>query len=168
MPENEESGVVDNMTLEPAALRFQIKAFDDLELRELYDILWLRNEVFVVGQKITAEPEVDGRDPECEHVLLHEHDQLVGTARIFHQKDPIVVSRISVRTERQRGGLGGFMMERINRHLGNRTAELHAQAHLEDWYRELGWERVGEEYIEAEIPHVTMVWRGLRVPRLGG
>ena len=50
--------------------RIEIKRFRALSLEELYAILELRTRVFVVGQKITAEPEVDGHDPECAHALL--------------------------------------------------------------------------------------------------
>ena len=135
-----------------------IKPFEELSLRELHDILWLRNVVFVVGQKITAEPEVDGLDPECEHVMLWSGDRLIGTTRIFHKRDPIIVGRVAIHTEMQRKGLGSVMMKAVQAHLGDRHAELHAQAHLEDWYARLGWVRFGEEYIEAEIPHVSMRW----------
>jgi len=50
------------------------------------------------------------------------------------------------------------MMKAIQTWLGDDEAELHAQAYLEDWYGDLGWQRVGDEYMEAEIPHVTMRW----------
>lgn len=136
----------------------EIKVFDDLSLRELHDIFWLRNVVFVVGQKITAEPEVDGLDPECEHAMLWMEDRLVGTARIFHQRDPIVVGRVAVHTDLQGHGLGSVLMQAVQEHLGARRAELHAQAHLEEWYTRLGWERFGEPFVEAEILHVMMRW----------
>ena len=50
------------------------------------------------------------------------------------------------------------MMKEAQARLGDASAELHAQAHLEDWYSSLGWRRVGEVYEEAQIPHVTMIW----------
>lgn len=144
----------------PAKHRGVVKPFDRLSLNELHEIMRLRNEVFVVGQKITCEPEVDGLDPECEHAMLYEGEVLVGTARIFAQRDPIVVGRVAVCTDRQRGGLGSILMRAVQEHLGQRAATLHAQAHLEAWYARLGWRRVGDVFFEAEIPHVTMV-RGL-------
>ena len=60
--------------------------------------------------------------------------------------------------EIQRAGYGTAMMRLINEWLGDRRAEMHAQAHLEPWYSRLGWRRVGEEFMEAKIPHVTMRW----------
>lgn len=137
---------------------FEIKPFEALTLRELHDIFWLRNVVFVVGQQITAEPEVDGRDPECEHALYYVGERLVGTARVFHRARPQVVGRVAVHPDAQGEGHGTRMMEHIQAHLGDAPAELHAQAHLEAWYTRLGWRRVGDVFVEAEIPHVMMVW----------
>lgn len=147
---------------EDSPLRFEIAPFEQLALRQFHDIAWLRNVVFVVGQKITAEPEIDGRDPECEHAMLYQGSRLVGTARVFAAEDPQVVGRVAVHPELQGGGLGTKLMEYIQEHLRAQgaRAELHAQAHLEVWYTRLGWTRQGEVFVEAEIPHVMMVWSG--------
>ncbi len=142
----------------PDELRCVIKPYEALTRDELHDIFWLRNVVFVVGQEITAEPEIDGRDPECAHAMLWRGEELIGTARIFADAAPMVVGRVAVRTDLQRGGYGTVMMEHVQRWIGERAAELHAQAHLEAWYARLGWRRVGEVFMEAKIPHVMMEW----------
>lgn len=136
----------------------EIKHYRDLTKDELYAIMVLRDRVFVVGQKITAVPEVDGRDPECEHAMLLDDRELVGTARLFGDRDPVVVGRVAIHPDRQRQGLGRVLMRAVQSHLGDRSAELHAQAHLEAWYAGLGWVRFGEPFDEAEIPHVMMRW----------
>lgn len=140
------------------ALSCTIKAFDQLSLLELYQVLHLRDLVFVVGQKITAEPEVDGQDPECEHAMLYSGDALIGTLRIFGQRQPKVIGRVAIHPDWQGRGAGTVMMQAAQARIGSSAAELHAQAHLEAWYTKLGWRRVGEVFIEAEIPHVTMIW----------
>lgn len=140
------------------ALDIEIRPFDELTRRQLHEILRLRCEVFVVGQEITAEPEVDGRDPECAHALVWDEGELVGTLRVFVDEEPMVVGRVAVDRDRQRQGIGTAMMEALQEWLGGRRAELHAQSYLEEWYARLGWERFGEEFIEAEIPHVHMRW----------
>ena len=139
-------------------LSFKISAFNELDLDRLYDIMCLRDRVFVVGQEITAEPELDGRDREAWHVEVHDGSRLVATARLFVSEDPISVGRIAVDHEIQRAGYGTAMMHWVNDWLGSRRAEMHAQAHLEPWYARLGWKRVGDIFMEAEIPHVTMRW----------
>ena len=141
------------------SLRFDHRPFEKLTLRELHDVLWLRNEVFVFGQRFTAEPEVDGRDPECVHVMGWDGARLVATARLFVDKDPVKVGRIAVHNDLQGRGLGTDLMRYVHGLLGDRPAAMSAQAHLERWYGSLGWERVGEVYEEAEIPHLRMVRR---------
>lgn len=134
--------------------------FDALTVHDLYAALALRDRVFVVQQQITCVAEVDGEDPRCTFALLWDTSQsphtLVGTARLFEGQDPVVVGRVAVDTQRQRAGLGSALMRAVNDYLGDRPAELHAQAHLRAWYEGLGWRAVGPEYLEAQIPHVTM------------
>jgi ElaA protein len=137
---------------------FEICHFDDLSAREVYDLLHLRDLVFVVGQQITAEPEVDGLDPDCMHARLVVDGSPIATARIFHEKAPMIVGRVAVHPDSQRQGIGTVLMRHLQDWLGERPAELHAQSHLEEWYASLGWERFGEEFVEAQIPHVMMRW----------
>jgi len=141
-------------------VRFEYMRYEELDLRRLHDVFWLRNVVFVVGQKITSEPEIDGRDPECSHAMLWLGERLIGTARVFDAEDPRVIGRVAVHPDLQRGGWGTMLMERVQDAIGDARAELHAQAHLEAWYARLGWVRVGEIFYEAEIPHVMMVRGG--------
>lgn len=139
-------------------LSFSIKPYEELSKDELYEILWLRDVVFVVGQKITAVSEIDGEDPRCSHAMLYLGDRLVGTARIFEERSPMVIGRVAIHTDYQGQGLGSELMREVQQHLGDRASLLHAQAHLERWYTHLGWRREGDEFMEAEIPHVSMVW----------
>ncbi len=144
-------------------LQFTVCHFRDLSLMELHDLLWLRNEVFVVGQRITCEPEVDGYDPECTHVIGRTHEgRVVATARLFLGRDPVKVGRIAVARDLQGQGLGVGLMAAVHEVIGDRAGAMSAQAYLERWYGRLGWQRVGEPYEEAEIPHIAMVR-----PRLG-
>jgi ElaA protein len=142
-------------------ITFQHRPFDELSLRELHDIMWLRNEVFVVGQKITSEPEVDGLDPECTHVFgADEHGKIVAVTRLFLDADPVKVGRIAVDRELQATGIGTQMMHYVNDVLSDRPAVMSAQHHLCSWYTSVGWIAVGPVYDEAGIPHSKMV-RGL-------
>jgi len=137
-------------------MHIDIRHFDDLSADDLHSILHLRCLVFVVGQQITEVPEIDGRDPECAHILARDGGELVGTARMFVDQEPVSVGRVAVARDRQRDGIGTAVMEAIQEWLDGRPAELHAQAYLEDWYDSLGWQRVGDEFMEAGIPHVLM------------
>ncbi len=140
------------------SLRIEIKAFDELALGEFHQLLWLRSRVFVVEQKITEVCEVDEEEPNAHHLLMWDDDSLVGTTRILTKRDPIKVGRVAVDEDRRGEGLGSRMMEAVGQFLGDRPAVLHAQAHLEKWYEELGWSRVGENFDIVGIDHVRMVW----------
>jgi ElaA protein len=141
----------------PLDVSFVHLRFDDLTLRELHDVLRLRDEVFVVGQRITAEPEVDGLDPVCVHVLGRDRSgRTVATARLHFGGPVAKVGRVAVHPDLQRRGLGTRLMAYVHDVLGDRAATMSAQAHLRDWYEALGWRAEGEIYDEAEIPHVRM------------
>lgn len=89
------------------ALRFVARPFAELSLLELHALVRLREEVFVVGQRITAEAEFDGLDPACTHVLGRDGTgEVVATARLFLEQEPVKVGRIAVARHLQRGGLG--------------------------------------------------------------
>ncbi|MCO4763637.1 MAG: GNAT family N-acetyltransferase [Myxococcales bacterium] len=138
-------------------IRFSHKAFAELTLMELHDLFWLRNEVFVFYQKITAESEIDGRDPEAIHLLGRDADgRMVATARLFMDGDVVKVGRVAVHQDMHRSGLGTALMQYAHTVIGDRPAALSAQAYLRDWYERLGWQPVGDEYDEADIPHIYM------------
>jgi ElaA protein len=142
-------------------VRFLARAFEDLTLMEFHDLVRLREEVFVVGQRITAEPEIDGLDPAALHVLgIDGQGRLVATARLLAQEDPVRVGRVAVHPAFQRQGVGTSLMEVVHALLGDRSATMSAQAHLVPWYERLGWTPRSEPYEEAGIPHRSLVRPG--------
>lgn len=148
-----------------APLSFALKPFALLTVGELHELVRLREEVFVVGQRITAEAEFDGLDPQAHHVLGRAADgALVATARLFLAGDPVKVGRICVEPTRQHAGLGTELMGYVHDALAGRSGAMSAQAHLERWYQRLGWEAVGPIYDECGIPHRRLV-RGARPAR---
>jgi ElaA protein len=135
-------------------LTFALKPFHRLTLMELHDVLRLRTDVFVVGQGITVEAEIDGLDPECAHVLgLDAAGEMRATARLFLGADPVKVGRVAVHPALQRRGVGTALMTFVHGALAGRRAAMSAQAHLVPWYERLGWTPVGPLYEEARIPH---------------
>lgn len=139
-------------------LSIDIAAFDDLGIDQLHDILALRSRVFVTEQQITEVPEVDGRDPAAEHLIACRDGEVVGTLRLLVDRDPIKLGRVAVDADHRGRGVGRRMMRAAQEHLGDRPAKLHAQAHLEGWYAELGWRREGEIFDIVGIDHVAMFW----------
>ncbi|MFB6264104.1 MAG: GNAT family N-acetyltransferase [Bradymonadaceae bacterium] len=139
-------------------LTFELFDYDELTRDQLYALLRLRHRVFVLGQEITEAAEIDGRDPDSEHAVVLEGGELVATARLRPKGERAKVERVAVAPARQREGIGTFLMRELQAALGDRAAVLHAQRYLRDWYDRLGWEQVGEPFVEADIEHVEMIW----------
>jgi len=86
---------------------------------------------------------------------------IIGTARLRKDNDPIpmiIVGRVSILDEYQRGGYGSFMFRAINSHLGKAFAMLHAQRRIESFYHKLGWRFLGDEFVEEDILHKSMMY----------
>jgi len=137
-------------------IEFEFKSFEQLSKAELYEVLWLRDRVFVVGQKITALSEVDGEDPNWHHLLAYQQDHLIGYARLKWYEDPVKIGRIAIDVPLQNQGLGRALMHEIHRILGSRRGFMHAQAYLQSWYEQLGWRVCGPAFDEADIQHLPM------------
>ncbi|HFI0237767.1 TPA: GNAT family N-acetyltransferase [Streptococcus suis] len=145
-------------------MQWEIKAFDQLSLQELYSILTLRTDVFVVEQGCPY-PEVDGKDPNCLHLLGTDGGELVAYLRILPaglSYDEVSIGRVVIKSSHRGKGLGRPMMEQAIHFITNEWKEsqikIGAQAHLEKFYGSLGFEPVSEVYLEDNIPHLDMLY----------
>lgn len=121
-------------------MQWEIKAFDQLSLQELYGILTLRTNVFVVEQAC-AYPEVDGKDPNCLHLLGKDDGELVAYLRILPaglSYDEVSIGRVVIKPSHRGKGLGRPMMEQAIHYITNKWKEsqikIGAQAYLEKFY----------------------------------
>lgn len=139
------------------------KTFDELSTIELYQILQLRSEVFVVEQDC-AYQDVDGKDEKALHVIGNKKGKVVAYTRVFGPGDyfeNVSIGRVVVAKEERKYGLGKIIMiasiDIIGIKFPNSTIELSAQTYLLKFYNELGFVVEGEEYLEDGIPHIRMV-----------
>lgn len=140
------------------------KHHSDLGKEQLYALLKLRSDVFVVEQKC-AYPDLDGQDLEGDtyHLMGWEDDQLMAYLRLLDpesQGGDVVIGRV-ITAPRGRGkGLGHEMMEQAlkqaEKHWPQVPIYLSAQAHLQGYYGKYGFVVAGEEYLEDDIPHIGM------------
>ncbi|MBO4107075.1 GNAT family N-acetyltransferase [Streptococcus suis] len=145
-------------------MQWEIKAFDQLSLQELYTILTLRTNVFVVEQACPY-PEVDGKDPKSLHILGTDNGELVAYLRILPaglSYDVVSIGRVVIKPSHRGRGLGRPMMEKAIHYITNEWKEsqikIGAQAYLEKFYQSLGFKPVSEVYLEDDIPHLDMVY----------
>ncbi|MGV4795710.1 GNAT family N-acetyltransferase [Rhizobium sp. F40D2] len=140
-----------------------LKSVDELLARELYDLLKMRVDVFVVEQNC-AYPELDGKDIDALHLRLLESGELLASARILKPHaphDPSKIGRVVVSPDHRGKRLGDALMgEAISaceRLYPANPIALSAQAHLRRFYEAFGFSVASEEYLEDGIPHIDMV-----------
>ncbi len=147
----------------PASWSCRWFAFKDVPLVDLYEVLKLRVDVFVVEQNCPY-PEIDGRDPEALHYLLKDAEgRLAAYLRAFapSAEEPFArLGRIVVAPHARGLRLGDHLMSAGLAWAWDlypqADVELSAQAHLQRFYGSHGFEPIGEIYLEDGIPHVDM------------
>lgn len=140
------------------------KHHSDLGLEQLYAILKLRSEVFVVEQRCAyLDPDGQDLDGDTCHLMGWEGDQLVAYLRLLDpesQGGDVVIGRVLTAPAGRGKGLGHQMMEQALKQAEKRWPEvpiyLSAQAHLQGYYGRYGFVVAGEEYLEDDIPHIGM------------
>jgi ElaA protein len=139
-------------------------SFGQLSKREMYDLLRLRQDIFVVEQQC-AYPELDGLDEGAFHMRCFEDGKLLAYQRLLPpglSYPESSIGRILVTPEGRGRQLGRELVERgiiYNRnHWPDSNMRIGAQAHLRDFYASLGFTVDGEEYVEDGISHVQMVY----------
>jgi ElaA protein len=133
------------------------RAFDELSTSELYDLLRLRCDVFVVEQRC-AYPELDGRDvePATRHHWIRRGARIDCYARTLAEPDGrIRIGRVATAPSARGLGLAAGLIDHLVATIGAELV-LDAQSHLTDWYVRFGFEVAGPEFVEDGIPHVPM------------
>jgi ElaA protein len=135
---------------------FTARPFDDLSTEELYELLQLRSEVFVVEQQCPYQ-DLDGFDADGWHLTGREEGELVAYARWYVDEEGWVrLGRIAVRRQWRRQGLAQQAVLCALAVIGQRPVKIHAQSYLRAFYERLGFAVVGEEFMEDGIPHLEM------------
>lgn len=134
------------------------RSFLELTAPELYEILRLRCDVFVVEQDCPY-PELDGRDTEAgtRHVWIagDANDPIAAYARRLDDDDTARIGRVVTAASQRGQGLAGELVDHlVATHEGDIV--LDAQTYLVDWYIARGFVRNGEDFVEDGIPHTPM------------
>jgi ElaA protein len=142
-----------------------IKTFSELDIEDLYQILRLRSEVFVVEQDCVYQ-DIDNKDQNAIHIYYKENDEIVAYTRIFkpgyYYENPSI-GRVVVSKKNRGKYLGKKVMmdsiEYIKQNIKGEKIELSAQKYLDNFYKDLGFYKIGEDYLEDGIPHQRMILR---------
>lgn len=140
-----------------------VKAFCDLSPDELYQIMRLRIEVFVIEQQCFYQ-DADNKDQHCHHLMLFKDNELVAYARIVPAGlsfEEASIGRVITSAQVRGTGAGKVLMETAmqtcRQIFGNVPIRIGAQTYAKAFYAALGFEASGDEFMEDGIPHIEMV-----------
>ena len=143
-------------------IQWKIKSFENLSVNELYDILRLRSEIFVVEQNCVY-LDLDGKDKLALHLLGEFEGKIVGYSRLFQPGitfDNASIGRVVVDANFRDRKWGHDLMRKaiagIKSHFGESKITIGAQLYLKKFYESHGFVQTSEIYLEDDIPHIEM------------
>ncbi len=143
-------------------IEWKIKPFEALSTTELYNVLQLRAEVFVVEQNCVYQ-DIDGKDYKALHLIGEDNGQIVGYARLFQPKDyfdEASIGRVVVKETYRDKKLGHILMQEairgIEKEFHQTKITISAQLYLKKFYESHGFIQTSETYLEDDIPHIEM------------
>ena len=146
-----------------SGITWRFVPLDALTARELYEVLQLRSEVFVVEQACVFR-DMDGTDAQAMHLLGTVEGRLAAYARCFAagvKYAEASIGRVVTRSELRGSGAGHLLMRQsiacLTQHWGPQSIRIGAQARLEQFYRQHGFTTTGAPYSEDGIPHIEML-----------
>ncbi len=145
-------------------LKWQCLSFSELTTTQLYEMLKLRVDVFVVEQTCPY-PELDDKDriEGVMHLLGYQNDELVAYLRLLPKGisyPTLSIGRVVTKQTARGGGLGQQLMlqalQQCQQHWPEEVITISAQQYLVAFYRQHGFVQTSEMYLEDDIPHVEM------------
>ena len=146
-------------------LNWSVKKFEALTPYELYNIMWLRNEVFVVEQNCVYQ-DADYKDQKGWHLMgVDEEGQLMAYVRLLpvgvsYKKEPSI-GRVVTNPEARGTGVGRELMnvaiKQCEELFGKLDIKIGAQYYLLKFYTSLGFKQTSDIYLEDEIEHIEMI-----------
>lgn len=142
--------------------KFILKRFNELSVAELYDLLQLRSEVFVVEQNCVYQ-DLDGKDEKALHLLGIYNNKIVAYSRLFapgYYFDNASIGRVVVDEQYRKNKWGHSLMEEsikaVKEAFNTEAITISAQLYLKKFYESHGFIQDGREYLEDGIPHIKM------------
>lgn len=138
-----------------------VKKFKELTIDELYEILRVRVNVFVVEQKCPYE-EIDNKDKSAYHVFLKENGEIVAYLRVIKQGvsfEEASIGRV-LTTKRKKGYANIILKEGIKIAKEKFKADkikIEAQIYAKKLYEKFGFKQISDEFLEDGIPHIKML-----------
>ena len=139
-------------------MQVKLKSFDDLTSCEVYEILRLRVDVFVVEQACPY-PEIDGKDYDAIHIYLENQGQILAYARVYEEEGQVHIGRV-IAKERRKGHATLILKEAIRAAMEkyqHKKNTIEAQTYAKKLYEKVGFVEDSEVFLLDGIEHVKMV-----------
>lgn len=144
------------------SIEWKIMRFEELSLNELYNVLQLRSQVFVVEQNCVYQ-DIDGKDQKALHLIGEYDSKIVAYARLFKAGDYFEessIGRVVVGMNYRDKKWGHQLMKEaimaIERYFQSRQITISAQLYLQKFYESHEFVATGNPYLEDDIPHIRM------------
>lgn len=145
-------------------MNYQLKKFEELSTIELYQILQLRADVFIVEQYCNYR-DLDDKDLNCYHLMGYKDAKMVSYARLLDvgvsYPNDCSIGRVLTHSTVRNIGAGKELMQKAIAYckdlFSNQKIHISAQTYLLKFYTDLGFVSTGKEYLEDEIPHTEMI-----------
>ncbi|WP_311491872.1 GNAT family N-acetyltransferase [uncultured Anaerococcus sp.] len=139
-------------------MQVRIKSFEDLTNRELYEILRLRVDIFVVDQACPY-PEIDGRDLDAIHIYLEDAGQILAYARVYEEDGEVHLGRVIAKKRRK--GHGSLILKEAikvaEKFYQAKQIHIEAQTYAKSLYEKAGFVKISQPFFLDGIEHVKMV-----------
>lgn len=146
-------------------MEWKTKKYNELTVEELYNILTVRNEVFVVEQNCPYQ-DCDGKDKHAYHLFLDDNGDVIAYTRILEKGvsyDEVSIGRFLVQEKYRGKGLAKEMLLKaisfIEESLNEKAIRLSGQVYIKEFYKCFGFKEVSDTYLEDDIPHVEMLYK---------
>lgn len=135
-----------------------VKTFEELDINELYEILKLRVDVFVVEQSCPY-PEIDGNDKEAFHIFGKEDGEIRAYARIYKEDGEVHLGRVIAKERRKRYGnliLNEAIKAAVEKYQAQKI-HIEAQNYAKGFYEKVGFKQKSKTFLMDGIRHIKMV-----------
>lgn len=144
-------------------MKVEVKTFDELSVKELYSILHLRSEVFVVEQCCVYQ-DLDFIDESALHLFIREQEGIVAYARVLapglSYQEASLGRLLVAKAHRKKGyakTLTSSCLNEITNRFPGKDIKIMAQVYLRDFYMSFGFQVISEEFREDHLPHIYML-----------
>ena len=144
-----------------SVVKFDVKKFDEIDIKTLHNIFLIRAEVFIVEQQC-AYQDIDGKDTNSIHIIGKKKEEIIAYSRVINLNNGFCsIGRVLVKRDLRKKGLGIKLMKKsieVAKKLYKKNKlKISAQEYLKNFYEDLGFKHTGKSYLEDGIPHIEMI-----------